>query len=118
MVVVSTKEFRDKQKKYFELAKNERVLIKRGKGYVNLIVTDEINDSFFGNDWMRDFFAIPEEYRCNPFEISPSGDLFWADKRNVEQAKKSIGIGQQQIKEGKFKRFSSVEALDKYLESL
>ena len=27
---------------------------------------------------------IPEEYRCDPYEISPSGDPFFADKRNVE----------------------------------
>ena len=28
---------------------------------------------------------IPEQYRCDPYEISPSGDLFFADKRNVEK---------------------------------
>lgn len=27
---------------------------------------------------------IPEEYRCDPYEISPSGDPFFADKRNVK----------------------------------
>lgn len=29
--------------------------------------------------------TIPEQYRCNPYEISPSGDPFFADKRNVEK---------------------------------
>jgi hypothetical protein len=33
---------------------------------------------------------IPMEYRCDPFEISQSGDLFWADKRNVEKVKKAL----------------------------
>ena len=28
---------------------------------------------------------IPEEYRCDPYEKSPSGDPFFADKRNVEK---------------------------------
>lgn len=28
---------------------------------------------------------IPEQYRCDPYEISPSGDPFFADKRNVEK---------------------------------
>lgn len=28
---------------------------------------------------------IPEQYRCDPYEISPSGDQFFADKRNVEK---------------------------------
>lgn len=35
-------------------------------------------------NWIKGFIAIPDEYRCNPFDISPSGDLFWADSRNVE----------------------------------
>lgn len=28
---------------------------------------------------------IPEQYRCDPYKISPSGDPFFADKRNVEK---------------------------------
>jgi hypothetical protein len=97
MVVVSTKEFRDKQKKYFDLAKEERVLIKRGKDYANLIVTDEINNNFLGENWVKEFFAIPDEYRVNPFEVSPSGDLFFADKRNLDHIDKAI----EQAKQGK-----------------
>jgi len=33
---------------------------------------------------------IPEEYRCDPYEISPSGDPFFADKRNVEKLDKIL----------------------------
>ncbi len=33
---------------------------------------------------------VPKEYRCNPYEISPSGDMFWADKKNVDIVKKAI----------------------------
>jgi hypothetical protein len=54
------------------------------------------------------------EYRCNPFDISPSGDLFWADKRNIELVKE----GERQIKEGKFTRISTPAELDKFLDSL
>jgi hypothetical protein len=41
-------------------------------------------------EWVRDFFAIPEEFRVNPFDVSPSGDLFWADRRNVEEMHRSF----------------------------
>lgn len=27
---------------------------------------------------------IPEQYRCDPFLYSPSGDPFWADIRNIQ----------------------------------
>jgi hypothetical protein len=30
------------------------------------------------------FGNIPEEFRCNPYDVSPSGDPFFADRRNVE----------------------------------
>jgi hypothetical protein len=118
MVVVSTKEFRNKQKKYFDLAKEERVLIKRGKDYVNLIVTDEIDNNFLEENWIKEFFAIPAEYRVNPFEWSPSGDLFWADKRNVESVEQSIAISEKQYKEGLFTRCETAEEVHKFIDSL
>jgi len=43
MLIISTKEFNTQQKKYFALAKKEKILIKRGKNYVNLFVTNTID---------------------------------------------------------------------------
>lgn len=42
------------------------------------------NTNVIDNEWVKEFMAIPEEFRINPFEISDSGDLYWADKRNVD----------------------------------
>ena len=76
---------------YFELAEKERVAVKRGGGkYVNLIVSDEPGQVFLDERWVKGFLEIPAEYRVNPFEISPSGDLYYADKRNVERLKEAI----------------------------
>lgn len=44
---------------------------------------------------------IPEEYRVNPFDISPSGDLFFADKRNLDRIDKA--------RKGQTKRLSDDE---------
>jgi len=114
MVIVSTREFRDSQKKYFDLAEEEKVLVKRGKKYISLFVTDKPDNNFVDETWIKDFLSIPAEYRCNPFDISPSGDLFWADRRNVEMVKK----GEQQIKEGKFITITNDEELDNFLDRL
>jgi hypothetical protein len=46
--------------------------------------------------------AIPAEYRCNPFDISPSGDIFFADTRNVKHLNNVI----EQAKNGRKKRLS------------
>ena len=45
------------------------------------------NLQIIDNEWVKEFRAIPEAFRINPFEISDSGDLYWADKRNVEAVK-------------------------------
>lgn len=82
MRIVTSREFRDNQKKYFDLVdKKEQVIVKRSKNraYKLIPVTDD--------DML---IEIPKEYRCDPYEISPSGDMFWADKRNVEIVKKAI----------------------------
>lgn len=90
MKIISTREFRNETKTYFELAEKERVAVKRGKKFVNFIVTDEPDSQFFSEDWIKKFLAIPEKSRCNPFDISPSGDLYWADKRNIKQLKNRL----------------------------
>jgi hypothetical protein len=89
MVIVSTREFRDKQKKYFDLATEEQVLIKRGKNYFHLVVSEKPDNKFISKSWFNKFMSIPAEYRVNPFDVSPSGDLFFADKRNLEHIDKA-----------------------------
>jgi hypothetical protein len=81
MKIVTSREFRDHQKKYFEMVdNNEQVIVKRkNRAYKLVPVSDD--------DMLVD---IPKEFRCDPYEISPSGDTFWADKRNVENVKKAI----------------------------
>ena len=34
--------------------------------------------------------SIPAEYRVNPFDVSPSGDLYFADKRNLDRIDKAM----------------------------
>ena len=114
MVIVSTREFRDSQKKYFDLAEDEKVLVKRGRKYINLFVTEKPDTNFVNDTWVNDFFSIPVEYRCNPFDTSPSGDLFWADKRNIEMVRE----GERQIKEGKFTSITNDDELKNFLDRL
>ena len=118
MVIVSTREFRDKQKKYFELAEEETVVVKRGNKYINLFVSDDPDNNLISETWVREFFSIPEEFRCNPYDMSPSGDLFYADKRNVEYVKKHIAISEQQYREGKYTECKTLEESYKFLDSL
>ena len=101
MKVITTREIVRETKTYFELAEKERVAVKRGKKYVNLIVTDNPDDKFVNEDWINEFMNIPEEYRVNPFDRSPSGDLFFADRRNIDHIDKA--------RTGRTKRLSDEE---------
>jgi hypothetical protein len=94
MKVITTREIARQTKAYFELAETERVAVKRGNKYVNLIVTEDpdtkfMSESWIKEFWIKEFFSIPAEYRVNPFDVSPSGDLFFADKRNLEHIDKA-----------------------------
>lgn len=95
----------------FELAEKERVYIKRGKNkYISLVVTDDPEKKTFTEDWIKEFLSIPAEYRCNPFDYSPSGDLFYADRRNVEHLEKAI----EKARKGEAKKISK-EELNEFL---
>lgn len=58
---------------------------------------------------------IPEQYRCNPYEISPSGDPFFADKRNVEYVRK---CAESAANEKDVITIHGHDELDKFLETL
>ena len=82
MKIVSSREFRENQKKFFDMVDNkEQVIVKRSKSraYKLVPVTED--------DMLVD---IPKEFRTDPYEISKSGDLFWSDKRNVYKVMKAI----------------------------
>lgn len=51
--------------------------------------------------------TIPEEFRCNPYDCSPSGDPFFADKRNVEAVEKALDNDDTVIPKAEF--FTSLE---------
>jgi hypothetical protein len=102
MKIVTTREITRQPKVYFELAKEEKVVVKRGQEYVHQIVSDRPDANFVNDEWLEEFFKIPAEYRCNPFDISPSGDLYYADKRNIEHIEEGI----EQAKSGQVKKIS------------
>lgn len=75
---------------------------------------------------------IPEEFRCNPYDCSPSGDPFFADKRNVKAVETafedddtvipkdeffaSLARGEQAYREGKCVRLRDDETVEQLLE--
>ena len=87
MIVVSTREFRANQKKFFDLAEVQRVIIKRKDQFLEIVPR--------GN-------TIPES-------ISPSNDPYFDNPRNIERILESSG----QAKNGQTKPLS--QALRKKL---
>jgi hypothetical protein len=80
MLVVSSREFRDRQKKYFDLATKERVIIKRKNEFLELVPR--------GN-------SIPES-------PSPSNDPWFDDPLNLE----SVMVGIEQARKGETVRLT------------
>lgn len=88
---------------YFDMVdKNEQIIVKRkNRAYKLVPVIDD--------DMLVD---IPKEFRCDPYEVSPSGDMFWADKRNVEKVKKAIEDKEIAL------RLTSEDEIKNFLDSL
>jgi hypothetical protein len=118
MVLVSTREFRTHQKKYFDIAVHEKVVVKRGKLFFSIVASSKPDSRHIDYEWLKEYNAIPDEYRCDPFAMSPSGDLFYADRRNVEKVKQTIEQAEQEIKEGKTFRMLPNESLDDFLKRI
>ena len=60
MIIKTLSDFKDNIEFFLDLAEEDQIVIKKGEKYINLI------------------------------DISPSGDLFFADRRNIEKIEKSI----------------------------
>lgn len=90
MEILTLKQFIDNQKIVLDkIDKDEQVIFKHEKKYINLIVSKSPNTKFVDEEWIKEFMSIPMEYRYNPFEYSPSGDLFYADIRNLKHIAKA-----------------------------
>jgi len=92
MKIITTRDIIRNSRQVFEEAENERILIKRGKKYVLFMVSEKPDQVYVDKDWLELFFEIPSQYRVNPFLYSASGDLFFADKRNVEKVQKAADL--------------------------
>ncbi len=88
MKKITEKEFKKNIDDVVEQATDEPIQIETESNTLYLSTIRNIN--IIDNEWVKEFMAIPEEFRINPFEISDSGDLYWADKRNVEAVKATI----------------------------
>lgn len=66
-ITISPTELRANQKKYFDMAENTRVFVKRGRKLIELVVSDGIS--------------------MNP---SPSGDPWFDDPRNIAELSRRI----------------------------
>ena len=107
---VTSRQFLNNSKKFFELADSgNRIIVKRGKKQAYALAP--VDDDEYTEH-------IPPEYLCNPYDISPSGDRYWADRRNVEKLNEALEIAEKQIKEGKYTVCKTYEESLKFFDTL
>ena len=88
MKKITEKQFKHNVDAFLEQAIDEPIQIELVNNRLYLSTIHNIN--VIDNEWVKGFMAIPEEFRVNPFDVSDSGDLYWADKRNIDGVKASI----------------------------
>ena len=83
MVVVSSREFRTNMMTYFTESNCDDFIVKtRDHGSFKVSIKPVKRDDAILN--------IPPEYRRDPYEISPSGDPFFADQRNIDMIEERL----------------------------
>ena len=106
MVVVSSREFRTNMMTYFTESNGDDFIVKTRdhgsfKGSIKPVTRDDA------------ILNIPPEYRRDPYEISPSGDPFFADQRNIDMIEERLRESEKE--DAKFHEMLPDESLDDFL---
>jgi hypothetical protein len=67
-------------------------------------------------DWLVNKLTEPSPHQVNPYDISPSGDDFFADSRNVEAVQRDIDAAHRP--DAKFTRLETKDDINALINSL
>ena len=67
-------------------------------------------------DWLVSKLTEPSPHQVNPYDISPSGDDFFADSRNVEAVQRDIDAAHRP--DAKFTRLETKDDINALINSL
>jgi len=67
---------------------------------------------------LKQFLSIPKDHRIDPFEVIDDGDVYWADKRNVEQTIADVRQAKRDREEGRSIVLRTREELEAYFNAL
>lgn len=107
MVVVSSREFRTNMMSYFMESNGDDFIVKtRDHGSFKVSIKPVKREDAILN--------IPPEYRRDPYEISPGGDPFFADQRNIDM----IEEGLKQAENGETYAMRENETMEEFINRL
>ena len=106
MIVVSSREFRTNMMSYFTESNGDDFIVKtRDHGSFKVSIKPVKRDDAL--------LSIPPEFRRDPYEISPSGDPFFADQRNIDMLQKRLKEAESE--DAKSHEMLPGESLDEFL---
>jgi len=76
--------------------------LKEKKESLEIKILRLYEEGHYDDEDIKWFFETPKEYRVDPFELSPSGDIHWADKRRVEKLYKDIEENKKEKEHGNY----------------
>ena len=111
MIILSGKEFRTNMMKYFTEANGDDFIVKTHDHGAFKVKIEPVE-----LELENAIFKIPAEFRRNPYEISPSGDPFFADQRNIDMIEERL----KEIESGEAKLHEMLpdESLDEFLKRI
>jgi len=82
------------------LFKEMDIPLKEKKESLETKILSLYEEGHYDDEDIKWFFETPKEYRVDPFELSPSGDIHWADKRRVEKFEENLKNGRKEKEKG------------------
>ena len=106
MIVVSSREFRTNMMSYFTESNGDDFIVKtRDHGSFKVSIKPVKRDDAL--------LSIPPEFRRDPYEISPNGDPFFADQRNIDMIEERLKESEKE--DAVFHEMLPDESLDEFL---
>jgi len=64
-------------------------------------ITRLYTEGHYTDSELKQFLSIPKKHRVDPFEVIDDGDVYWADKRNVDKLERDLAQGREDLKNGR-----------------
>jgi len=74
-------------------------------------ITRLYGEGHYTDSDMEWFFSIPKKHRADPFDCVDDGDIYWADKRNIDRLDRTMEENRREKEKGNYVRLEKGQSV-------